>query len=84
MQQPEKWKLLQIMKSITEKREKSHPKPRRVEQQSRARLGGGGGNQVRAVGEERIIWQLEDKVKELELQAARDEELKKQFNVEKT
>lgn len=55
-----------------------------MEQQSRARLGGGGGNQVRAVGEERIIWQLEDKVKELELQAARDEELKKQFNVEKT
>lgn len=68
----------------TEKRQKSHPKPRRVEQQSRARLGGGQGNQVRAVGGQRIMWQFEDKVKKLELRAARDEELKKQLKVEKT
>lgn len=30
------------------------------------------------------MWQFEDKVKQLELQAARDEELKKQLKVEKT
>lgn len=30
------------------------------------------------------MWQFEDKVKQLELRAARDEELKKQLKVEKT
>lgn len=73
---------MQIMKSITEKREK---KAILSQEGSRARLGGGGRrNQVRAIAGERIMWQLEDKVKELEVQAARDEELKKQFKVERT
>lgn len=30
------------------------------------------------------MWQFEDKVKQLELRATRDEELKKQLKVEKT
>lgn len=62
-------------------RDKSPPKPRRVERRFRARPGKGR-NQVRAVGTKRIMWQLEDTVKQLELQAARAEELIKQFKVE--
>lgn len=84
MQQPRNWKLLQIMKSITQKREKKailsqegwNNSPAKSWEEEEE-------NQVRAVGGERIMWQLEDKVKELELQAARDEELKKQFKAEK-
>lgn len=65
-----------------QKREERHPKLKKEEQWSGARPGGGG-KQVRAVGGVRIMWQLEDKVKQLELQAARGEEPIEQFKVEK-
>jgi len=67
--------------SNVQKRAESHPKPRRVERRFGARLGGR--NQVRAVGGKRIMWQLEEKVKRLKLQEARDEEPTKQLKVEK-